>query len=99
MQRTLPWFRWVLAALAIAGLAAGRAAAQEGGASPLHERIDRLVEAGREGAVAAPAADAEFLRRAWLDLAGMIPPVDEARAFLDDPSPYKRDRLVDRLLE
>ena len=45
-----------------------------------------------------PATDAEFLRRVCLDLAGMIPTSDEARAFLDDPSAYKRQRLIDRLL-
>ena len=64
---------------------------------PLHERIDRLIEArlARElpgQQPAAPATDAEFLRRAWLDLAGTIPAPAEARAFLDDPSPYKRRR-------
>jgi hypothetical protein len=72
---------------------------------PLHEQIDRLIEgrlaqrfSGPSSSPAAPATDAEFLRRAWLDLAGMIPTSDEARAFLDDPSPYKRVRLIDRLL-
>ena len=33
-----------------------------------------------------------------LDLAGMIPTSAEARAFLDDPSAYKRQDLIDRLL-
>jgi hypothetical protein len=70
----------------------------------LHERIDRLIEAelARQlpGQVpAAPATDGEFLRRAWLDLAGMIPTAADARDFLDDPSPYKRTALIDRLLE
>ena len=54
---------------------------------------------GPNKAAAAPATDSEFLRRVWLDLAGIIPPADEAQAFLDDPSPYKRARLIDRLLE
>jgi len=73
---------------------------------PLHEQIDRLIEArlettlsARSQGPAALATDAEFVRRIWLDLAGMIPPADAARAFLDDPSPYKRLRLIDRLLE
>jgi hypothetical protein len=65
---------------------------------PLHERIDRAIESALEGPPAAPATDAEFLRRASLDLAGMIPTPAEARAFLDDPSPYKREKLIDRLL-
>ncbi len=75
-------------------------------ALPLHEQIDRLIEGrlaerlpGVNSGPAAPATDAEFLRRVWLDLAGMIPTAVEARAFLDDPSPYKRVRLIDRLLE
>jgi hypothetical protein len=47
----------------------------------------------------APAADdAEFLRRVYLDLAGKIPSVAEARAFLDDRDPQKRAKLVDELL-
>ena len=29
----------------------------------------------------------------------MIPTADDARAFLDSPSPYKRARLIDRLLD
>jgi hypothetical protein len=75
------------------------------GTIPLHEQIDRLIEArlrqGPAGSSCMPAAlstDGEFLRRVWLDLAGTIPPVDDARAFLDDPSPYKRAKLVDFLL-
>jgi hypothetical protein len=67
--------------------------------SPLHERIDRAIESSQGGRLAAPATDGEFLRRACLDLTGIIPTADEARAFLDDPSPYKRERLIDRLLD
>jgi hypothetical protein len=64
----------------------------------LHRKIDRTIEAKIDGDVAAPATDAEFLRRIYLDLAGMIPTSAAARAFLDDPSPYKRTRLIDVLL-
>jgi Protein of unknown function (DUF1549)/Protein of unknown function (DUF1553) len=46
-----------------------------------------------------PAADdGMFLRRAFLDVLGTLPTAEEARAFLDDPSPAKRDRLIDGLL-
>ena len=45
---------------------------------------------------APPADDAEFLRRVYLDLVGKIPTAAEAREFLDDPSPDKRARLVER---
>ena len=45
-----------------------------------------------------PAEDAEFIRRARLDVTGTLPTAEEARAFADDPDPAKRDKLVDRLL-
>lgn len=42
--------------------------------------------------------DATFARRAYLDLLGLLPTADEARAFVADSSPDKRARLVDQLL-
>ncbi len=47
---------------------------------------------------AAPASDAEFLRRLSLDLTGAIPAADEVRRFLEDRSADKRAALIDRLL-
>lgn len=44
-------------------------------------------------------SDAVFLRRAYLDLLGIIPTAEESRQFVDDDSPDKRARLVDALLE
>jgi hypothetical protein len=69
--------------------------------APLHQRIDQSVARGNPAfeATAAPLApDAEFLRRVYLDLTGCIPTAAEARAFLADPSPDRRARLIDRLL-
>jgi len=69
---------------------------------PANNRIDELVVARlRElGIPPSPTcSDAEFLRRAFLDVVGILPTPDEARAFLADADPAKRARLVDRLLD
>lgn len=42
--------------------------------------------------------DAAFLRRAWLDLVGLLPPVEQVEAFVADDSPGKRERVIDELL-
>jgi hypothetical protein len=44
-------------------------------------------------------SDSVFLRRAYFDLLGIPPSVEEARAFLNDGRADKRVRLVDSLLE
>src|SRR5438876_11345457 len=44
-------------------------------------------------------SDSEFIRRAYLDLLGILPTAEEARAFLNDALPQKRARLIDQLLE
>src|SRR5262249_55663796 len=43
--------------------------------------------------------DAEFIRRAYLDAAGILPTPEEAQRFLADKSPDKRAKLIDALLE
>jgi Protein of unknown function (DUF1553)/Protein of unknown function (DUF1549)/Bacterial Ig-like domain (group 2) len=43
--------------------------------------------------------DSEFIRRAYLDAAGILPTPDELAKFLADKSPDKRSRLIDALLE
>lgn len=45
------------------------------------------------------ASDEEFLRRVYLDLTGVIPTSEKARAFLDSKDPQKRAKLIDELLE
>lgn len=48
---------------------------------------------------AAPKSDdAEFLRRAALDVAGVIPSAERVETFLADKDPQKRAKLVDELL-
>lgn len=69
--------------------------------APLHERIDRAIAAAQPDfaqRAAGPASDAEFLRRIYLDLTGSIPTAKEARAFLKDRAPGKRQALIDQLL-
>ena len=45
-----------------------------------------------------PAADADFVRRAYLDAIGRIPTAEEALQFIDDFALDKRTRLIDRLM-
>ncbi len=43
--------------------------------------------------------DAEFVRRAYLDLIGVVPPADVTRDFVANTDPSKRAALVDSLLK
>jgi hypothetical protein len=43
--------------------------------------------------------DAEFIRRAYLDAAGILPTAAETEKFLADRSPDKRSRLIDDLIK
>jgi hypothetical protein len=64
--------------------------------------VDRLVFAKLKTLRMQPSplcSDSVFLRRAYLDLLGLPPTVQEARAFLRDARPDKRTRLMDILLE
>jgi hypothetical protein len=44
-------------------------------------------------------SDHEFIRRAFLDAAGILPTPEEVTKFLADPAPDKRVKLIDALLE
>lgn len=44
-------------------------------------------------------SDAAFIRRAFLDAAGILPTAEEVEQFLADKSPDKRTKLIDQLLE
>ncbi len=46
----------------------------------------------------APCTDAEFARRASLDICGILPKPEDVAAFETDPDPDKRAKWVDRLL-
>ncbi len=69
---------------------------------PSNNRVDDLVHAQLRLLGYLPSGtctDGEFVRRVHLDVLGLLPTVEEARAFLADTSPDKRSRLIDRLLE
>jgi hypothetical protein len=90
--------RWAVVACAVLA-APARAGREDAAAAARH--IDKLLASAWADAgvrPAAPAGDAEFLRRVYLDLVGRIPTVAEARAFLRDARADKRARLIDRLL-
>ena len=68
----------------------------------ISESIDRLVDARLEKENArrnAPVSDEVFVRRIYLDIAGRIPTIDEARRFLKSRHAEKRSRLIDELLD
>ena len=46
-----------------------------------------------------PVTDSGFLRRAFLDAAGILPTAEEVELFLADKSPDKRAKIIDQLLE
>jgi hypothetical protein len=67
-------------------------------------QVDKLVNAKLKKVKTLPAGlctDAEFLRRVSIDLTGLPPTAEQARAFLADPRPSreKRGAKIDELLE
>jgi len=72
-------------------------AAQAGLEHPIDRFVDRTFQAKK---VPFPAAvdDVAFYRRASLDLIGLVPDVEQVKAFVADAAPDKRAKLVDRLL-
>lgn len=81
--------------------AAMKPADAEPGPLPRKNFIDEHIfgRMERDGIQPAPLADdQEFLRRAYLDLTGRIPSVDQVRSFVADTNPAKRDVLIDSLI-
>jgi Protein of unknown function (DUF1549)/Protein of unknown function (DUF1553) len=96
---------WLSVGLAFAAErlpAAGQADESAPSDRAMRQQVNALLRAAWKDASvkpAPPATDAEFLRRASLDLTGRIPTVSEVRAFLDEQSPDKRERLIETLLD
>jgi hypothetical protein len=69
----------------------------DGRTNPVDRILDAYLQA-RGLPRPEPLGDAAFLRRVYLDLVGLLPSRDHLHAFLADPNPHKRERLVDELL-
>jgi hypothetical protein len=91
-----------LGSLAQAGDKDAKGSSHKGTSSiPQVAAIDKGIAEGWEAAgvkPARPATDEEYLRRAYLDLLGRIPTVQEARAFLSMKEHDRRGKLVEHLL-
>jgi len=104
MSRSYLWIPATLCAL----VAVSYASAAEKSRAPvkneapsISKQIDTAIEKrlADEKLTASPLADdAEFLRRVYLDITGIIPTPEKAAAFLDDKDPAKRSKLIDELL-
>lgn len=89
-----------LLALGIVAVSTPSARAAEG-IPPQTDIINKYIAQGWENAGIKPtnrATDHEFLRRAFIDLIGRIPTVEEVLDFEQDRSSTKRARLIHRLL-
>src|SRR5687767_13137589 len=98
---------WALGLACVGALAAGPAHAAEPEQKAARDpaavaaAIDRELDwrLAQEKIPASPvASDAEFLRRAYLDITGRVPTAEQAVAFLDSKAPGKRPKLIDELL-
>jgi hypothetical protein len=68
---------------------------------PRHNYIDGLVLEKLKKLNIAPSGecdDSTFIRRAYLDAAGILPSAEEVETFLADKSPTKRAALIDKLI-
>lgn len=69
--------------------------------APFSEQIDRIIDSAhrRDGLKSAGLADdAEFVRRVYLDLAGVVPTAAQTSQFFEDATKAKRERLIDQLV-
>jgi len=69
--------------------------------SPRNNFIDNLVLDKLRSLNLPPSnlcSDEDFIRRVYLDMAGILPTTAEVTEFTRDTSPQKREKLVDRLL-
>lgn len=95
--------RWAIVLPCVVGAVIGLevGSARGGDSLAVADLIDRQIQArlDSEGVPRATQADdAEFLRRVFLDLHGVVPSAKQAAEFLDNTDPQKRSQLIDDLL-
>lgn len=109
----MPSRAWLFVVVAMVGLAGGcsrnKGRPAAGSAAPITAappnvaaRLDELLQGGwkKEGVTpTAPVDDATFLRRAYLDLLGVLPAPEAVAPFVADAKADKRARLIDDLLK
>lgn len=96
------WFSNLVAAARILSPLPNTVAPAIFASAPRHNFIDELVLKKLQALHIPPSglcSDAEFIRRVYLDAAGILPTPEEVQKFLADESPEKRKRLVDGLLD
>jgi hypothetical protein len=96
------WYSNHVAAMRIVSPFANRVDAETFARAPRLNYIDDLVLRKLEALRIPPSpscSDEEFVRRAYLDAAGILPTPDETRRFLSDRAPDKRSKLIDALLQ
>lgn len=94
--------RWFLTCmLGVVISTSALAQAKPFGDAKVSAAVDAEINAALGAAKLKPvgvATDAEFLRRAYLDLLGRIPTTDEAKTYIQDKNADKERRLVAHLL-
>jgi len=96
------WFSNLVAANRVASPLPNAVDPKVFAAAPRNSFVDDLVLKKLESLHIPPSPsceDAEFIRRAYLDAAGILPTPDETKKFLADAAPDKRAKLIDALLE
>jgi hypothetical protein len=96
------WYSNLVATCRVTAPLANNVSAQVFAAAPRHNYVDNLVLRKLQALnlpPSPPCTDHEFIRRAYLDAAGILPTPDEVQRFVADKAPDKRARLVDALLE
>ena len=100
-RQIMIWLTRVVLIIAMTLVVDRHAQAAQPASSELAPLIDEQIESrlGAEGLRPTELADdAEFLRRLYLDLHGVVPTKEQADRFLADSDPQKRARLIDELL-